>query len=120
MDLFNICKSPLELERRTQIGTAVSLSETVKGKHDIALGTSLTDEQKEQVENLLSKFEDLYVENNRSIGIVPFMEHTIDTSDSQPIRYHTRNNRLYKTLSMKGLQRISIQAFKKLKNNNRG
>ena len=46
----------------------------------------LTKEQDELLKRLLERNDDLFVTDNVSIGIVPFIKHVIDTGQEHPIR----------------------------------
>lgn len=86
VDIYNISDEPLTIERHQQLGKATPLSKIERGENNIAVGTSLTDEQKAQLNILLKEHEHVFTNHTESIGIVPFMEHSIDTGDSKPIR----------------------------------
>ena len=89
----NITTEPVTIPKRSEIGrleVGVAEFPVPSGESDrewrekIDLtDTDLSDEQKEQVKKLLSKYNDMF---DGRLGFTSAVEHHIDTGDSQPIR----------------------------------
>lgn len=88
VDVINISKVPVHIERREVIGKATSMDagEPKDCLSKLEIPTNLTDEQKSELHKLLEKYKDVFVTKNDEIGIVPFIQHQIDTGDAAPIR----------------------------------
>lgn len=87
VDLVNITKTPIHIERREVIARASPLEqEAPKERSDGQVAHHLTPEQDQKLKELLEKHQDLFVTTNDAIGIVPFIQHRIDTGYAEPIR----------------------------------
>lgn len=83
IDVINISKHIVTLSKRDVIARAISLdAEDTRINH----GPDLTADQEKKLDHLLDEYHDLFVTSNEEIGIVPFIQHHIDTGNSQPIR----------------------------------
>lgn len=87
LDVVNISKTPVTIERRALIAQAVPLdADGLEDQTQVRVPSKLTHAQATELTKLLGKFDDVFVNDNESIGIVPFIQHRIDTGDNQPIR----------------------------------
>lgn len=87
VELVNVTKLPAHIERREIVARATSLDQEVqREKQPAQQPHNLTQEQSEKLKELLDRHQDLFVTTNDAIGIVPFIQHRIDTGSAEPIR----------------------------------
>lgn len=87
VDVINVSEEPIQVQKGDIIAKASSLQARDGQENEPgARKMKLTGEQDQQLSDLLARYEEIFVTNNESIGIVPFIKHVIDTGDSKPIR----------------------------------
>lgn len=87
IDVINISRVATHIQRRETIAKATPIDgEETDAPAPVPIPPNLTSKQREDLTQLLVKYEDVFVTENSAIGIVPFIRHEIDTGDHDPIR----------------------------------
>lgn len=87
IQMYNLSKVPQIVERRETI-TRASLIDQVEITTCTTpnIPSTISEDMKLVAKNLLDKWKRIFITDNKFLGIVPFIEHRIDTGDAEPIR----------------------------------
>ena len=79
-----------QTSRREEVVATVSSNLSHDWAHNLVQSSALTDEQKNQVEQLLEEFKSVFSQSSTDYGRTELIEHQIDTGAAHPIRQPPR------------------------------
>lgn len=86
VEMINLSNEPQVIDRRQIINRVNSTDNQASQQEIPSLPDKLDDEINNIAIELLNKWKNIFTNDNKSLGIVPFIQHHIDTGDAQPIR----------------------------------